>query len=1135
MAVCQYFSKPKNDKNALYRYNTSKDEINGGAGMSIHHRYEQQEVLGEGGMGTVFRAWDSYSQRLVAIKQLKANLALQSEQIARFTAEAEVLRQLNHPNIVKVQESFVENDQHYIVMEYIEGGDLSDLLQQGVLPVDRVLQISLDLADALTRAHRLKIVHRDLKLANVLMASDGTPRLTDFGIALIDGSPDTDLAGTPEYMPPEAFGGAGVDYKGDIWAFGVMLFTLLTGQTPFKGDGLTQLVMSILNMPTPDIEDLRPEVPTALADLIYRMLEKDPLHRIPSVRLVGAEIEAILQGRATSRPTDAKQPITVSLFAPETPVEWFITDNLPVQTTPFVGREQEQQALRQLLLEPNTRLVSLLAFGGMGKTRLALATGESLKGHFVDGVFFVELAPLTNADQIPFAIAEATRYSFASDQRPLSQQIIDFLGKKNMLLVLDNFEHVLDGVGLVQAILQASAGVKVLVTSREKLNLSGESLFALGGMAVSSELDVMDFASGQLFVQSAKRVRPTFQPEGEDATLVRRICQFVGGMPLAIVLAATWLEHFSLAEIVAEIAQNADFLEGDHHDLPQRQRSIRAVFEYSWSLLNDDERKVFMCLSVFRGGFTREAAQAVTGASLRHLVTMVNKSLLRRNPDDGRYEIHELLRQYAEGELKRDPQAIEHLQDAHSAYFWAWASDHYRLIMSPQQPTALMQFEAELDNFLLAWERAIQQKGRWVTVWAIRTSFIYHQIRKGFNRIIPFYKPLIDILSQQTNNLLLSLTLEVFYVYFLVEMVQHDLANDIQEKTILRLSTIKPDAEFDFVHLLFAFNRRYISNDYPEIGWLDPIKQDTTDPFVAVYSYVFKAVIAIDSDERISLSEHAINTARQSQIPNLIAFACEEGVFRIGEPRIKDIATILDYFHEAIEAYAKIQADASYAYLYMAHVWGFYEMFDNAIEYAKRGLIIAEKSNNPYGIFGAKEIIGFNLTDKGDYDGAIACFKSLLNINASEDKYIYVELAYVTNLAGYETQFQEYIEKADTQSPSTQNFSMLHVILYDREEYSDLLKLYTQSTILKLINRRKTPLSHVLFHLHHYHEAAIVAYYLQKNSHIPYNLRMAQTTLDALNGHLTAQELATAHTTAQTLTPENLYEMVQALDGARPA
>jgi predicted ATPase/Tfp pilus assembly protein PilF len=697
--------------------------MSGTADHVIGGRYQILELLGEGGMGTVYKGTDLQTESFVAIKKLKPEAVVADPDILeRFAREGEALRKLNHPNIVKMLAALEDAGQQYLIMEYMPGGDLSTLLERGQLGIKPVLEIALDLADALTRAHRLNIIHRDLKPVNVLLAEDGTPRLTDFGVARMGSEmPVTQTGtavGTLGYLSPEALNGATVDARTDIWAFGVMLFEMLVGKHPFEEANIGSTLTAILTKPTPDLEALRPDCPLPLVDLVYRMLEKDRHARIPSVRLVGAELEALLQARdSDTRVAHEYFAVTGqrTIFETPTPASDKLRHNLPAQTTPFVGREEELAELAKLLDDPLVRLVTILAPGGMGKTRLALESAQMGLDHrevrtsFTNGVFFVALAPLTSPEFIVPTVGEAVGFQFSPGGEP-KQQLLDFFREKHLLLVMDNFEHVLASADIISEILQAAPDVKIVATSRVKLNLSGENDFYVSGMEFpdwETPEDALEYSAVKLFLQSARRVRPGFELKPDDLRYIARICRMVAGMPLGILLAAAWVEMLSLNEIAEEIGKSLDFLESEMRDAPERHRSMRAVFDYSWNLLADDERAVFAKLAIFRGGFTREAAQAVAGASLRMLAALVNKSLLRRDPDSGRYEVHELLRQYAEERLNTVAADAEHIRDLHSAYYAEFLSQQYAPLLGRDQNKVLAVIESDIENIRSAWTWAV--------------------------------------------------------------------------------------------------------------------------------------------------------------------------------------------------------------------------------------------------------------------------------------------------------------------------------------------------------------------------------------------------------------------------------------------
>ena len=718
------------------------------ATQMVGDRYVIAEKLGSGGMGDVYRGVDLRNDMPVAVKVLKSELAT-PEMVIRFAREGDALRQLNHPNIVKLLDAIHDDNRHYLIMELVDGGSLDEILRQTPrLPIPQVLNIALDLADALTRAHRLHIIHRDIKPANVLMTTDGMPRLSDFGIARVIGSSITEtgsVLGTAAYIAPEVLQGAPADARSDIWSLGVMLFEMLAGEHPFRvrEQHPGAFIYAILNAPAPDLEALRPDAPTALVDVIYRMTMKTPGERIPRMRLVGAELEAVIaepslaQRRQAAEIEDTalvvKLQASKRFYTPSSEAGDQVRNNLPAQTTAFVGRENELAALERIMRDDAIRLVTIVAQGGMGKTRLALQMGSTLlrlqnnAGLYEHGIYFVDLAPISMADNIIGAVSEAVGYAFQQDSRDTKQQLLDYLRGKKMLLIMDNFEHVIAGRDFVQEVLQTAPQMKFLVTSREKLNLSAETVFALSGMDFpdwETPEDALEYSAVKLFMHGAQRVRADFRLETGDLKFVARICRAVYGTPLAILLAAAWLEVLSPREIAEELSRSLDFLESDMHDLPERQRSLRAVFEYSWNLLTDAERALFAQFSIFRGGFTRDAALEITGTNLRALTLLVNKSLLRRDNAAGRYDIHELLREYAAEKLARSPDA-ETASNAHARYYLGLIAQLQSKLMGYGQLEALNIIDAEFENIRAAWNFSVSKHDAEAVETAIDGLFLF--------------------------------------------------------------------------------------------------------------------------------------------------------------------------------------------------------------------------------------------------------------------------------------------------------------------------------------------------------------------------------------------------------------------------
>ena len=300
--------------------------------------------------------------------------------------------------------------------------------------------------------------------------------------------------------------------------------------------------------------------------------------------------------------------------APPAGPDW----NLPAPATRLVGREAELAALAQLLDDPTCRLLSLVGPGGIGKTRLAIEAACDLWQRFADGVFFASLAGTSSSEFMVPAIAQAVALNFAGPADP-RVQLANYLRNKQVLLLLDNLEHLLEGVDLLVEMLEETPGVKLLVTSRERLELQAEWVFEVQGLPVPAEDEVErleKYSAVQLFLQRTRQAQVAFELSTEDRAHVARICRLVEGMPLAIELAAAWVPVLSCAEIADEIARSIDFLTTTMRDVPERQRSIRAVFDHSWHLLSEEEQQVLRPMSIFRGGFTRQAAEAVAGAGL---------------------------------------------------------------------------------------------------------------------------------------------------------------------------------------------------------------------------------------------------------------------------------------------------------------------------------------------------------------------------------------------------------------------------------------------------------------------------------------------------------------------------------------
>lgn len=382
--------------------------------------------------------------------------------------------------------------------------------------------------------------------------------------------------------------------------------------------------------------------------------------------------------------------------------------HLPTYPTPFIGRKDELAQISALLADPACRLLTLVGPGGIGKTRLALQSATGLSSLFPHGIYFMALSGVGSADLIAPAIASVLPIRFGAED--LQSQIIRYLVNKQTLLIMDNFEHLLAGVDTLTDILQSVAEVKFLVTSRERLNLREEWALALEGLAFPHDqtpAPLERYSAVELFVQRARQVRANFSLR-ENADAVKIVCQCVEGMPLGIELAVTWLRAMSCRQIAARMESSVDFLATPLRNVPERHRSLRAVFEWSWGLLAEAERDVLMKLSVFRGGFDLDAAAEVAGASLTILAALADKSLIRVK-DDGRYDLHELLRQYAADKLA-SVGATSTTEEQHLDYFVKLAEQADKHVWSADHLVWFDRLEVEWDNLRAALARTLQRE-----------------------------------------------------------------------------------------------------------------------------------------------------------------------------------------------------------------------------------------------------------------------------------------------------------------------------------------------------------------------------------------------------------------------------------------
>ncbi len=423
--------------------------------------------------------------------------------------------------------------------------------------------------------------------------------------------------------------------------------------------------------------------------------------------------------------------------------------NLPAPRTSFVGRTDELASIDRMLDEPDCRLLTLVGPGGVGKTRLALEAAARRIDRYQHGVHFVPLVGVPAPDLLAPAVAESLQFQVdnAHSAIPARDQLVDFLRERATLLVLDNFEHLLDARDLLTQVIEQAPQVELLTTSRERLQVQSEWVLDLDGLANGSgDGNAGDSAAVRLFVDRARQVDGGYALTDGERPHVERVCRLVNGMPLGIELAAAWASILPCSEIVDEIERNLGFLETSMHDVPERHRSLRAAFDQSWRLLSDDERRVFSRLAVFRGTFARDAAAAVAEAGLAELHLLVSKSLVRRT-GVGRFELHELLRQYAVERLAAEQVELADARESHARFYVGMLAARAEALLGAHMMEARDELRVEIDNLRAAAEWAVAQWGEddaRAVLSSLQAFFFAHDWHEGsqtFAQLVELLEP----------------------------------------------------------------------------------------------------------------------------------------------------------------------------------------------------------------------------------------------------------------------------------------------------------------------------------------------------------------------------------------------------------
>ena len=704
-------------------------------------RYEIRSCLGAGGMGEVYLAQDTRLRRPVALKLLPPESTGNEDRLRRFKQEALVASALNHPNVSHIYEIGEANGVTFIAMEYVEGQTLLQHSASAPMNMSEVLNIVIQLASALGAAHAAGIVHRDIKPENVMVRPDGYVKVLDFGLAKLVEPQTTDVdaatlfqtepgvvMGTVNYMSPEQARGLPVDARTDIWSLGCVLHWMVAGSAPFQGSTPMDVIVSILEKNPAPLESSG--ISEEFEQIIIRSLAKDRELRYQTIDELVIDLNSVkkqLELRSslersvprgsigegiTSRNRDQERQTVKNLVTrttPDTP------HNLPRRLMPLIGREAETIDLGHLLQREDVRLLTLTGPGGTGKTRLSLQVAMNALDVFSDGVFFVELASISNPKLAVTATASTLGIKETGDT-PLIESLKHSLRDKQMLLLFDNFEQLLVTAPFVTELLMACHKLKALVTSRAALRVEGEREFPVQPLALPRPSDVASpdalstYAAVELFVKRAQAVKPHFALTKDNARAVADICIRLDGLPLAIELAAARIKLLSPQGMLVRLEHRLKLLTGGARDLPDRQQTMRGAIAWGYDLLREEERIFFRRLAVFAGGFTLEAAEALfrneeEGADvLDKVAALVDNSFLQqRDETDGepRFNMLETIREYGLEQLEASGEASL-IRRQHADYFLTLAERAEVELSGTNQETWLGQLESEHDNLRAA-------------------------------------------------------------------------------------------------------------------------------------------------------------------------------------------------------------------------------------------------------------------------------------------------------------------------------------------------------------------------------------------------------------------------------------------------
>ncbi|KAF0957257.1 protein kinase domain-containing protein [Rhodococcus sp. T7] len=709
--------------------------------------FEDAHEIGRGGFGVVYRCTQPTLDRTVAVKVLTADL--DEENRARFFREQRAMGRLTgHPNIVSaLHVGTTDSGRPYLVMPYHPQDCLDARIRRhGPLPLEDALRLGVKMAGAVESAHRIGILHRDVKPSNILLTDYGEPALTDFGIAHVAGGFETatgTVTGSPAFTAPEVLSGGPPSPASDIYSLGATVFCAVTGHAAFERRSGEHLVAQFLRITTEPVPDLRDHgIPDDVSEVIERAMAADPRERpaadefgdtlrwiqlahglpVDEMALPG-EPGGTRRGRDPARTRPQPAQTTAGRATPSTvPALRVSVGCLPLELTSFVGRRNELTEAKNLLSV--SRLVTLTGIGGVGKTRLALRVAADVRRGFADGVRWVELGELQDGSLVVDMVAAALGIRDRSARR-LDDVVAEFLGPRHLLLILDNCEQVVDAAAaLAETLLRSCPELRILTTSREPLTLGGEAVLRVPPLTAPDPdrpptlRGLPRYDAITLFTQRAAAAVPGFEITEDNRVTVARICRRLDGLPLPIELAAARLRAMSPEQILQRLTDRYTLLTRGNRGAPTRQQTLRLSIDWSHDLCTPAEQQLWARLSVFAGSVELDAAEDVCatdpaeGDLLDVVTSLVDKSILIRE-DAGpvvRFRMLETLRDYGR---EKSEQSGEHsvLRRRHRDWYQQLVLRAQAEWISPRQREWIARLEREQPNLREAMEFCLSEPG----------------------------------------------------------------------------------------------------------------------------------------------------------------------------------------------------------------------------------------------------------------------------------------------------------------------------------------------------------------------------------------------------------------------------------------